>query len=222
MGIFSLHGEFDFSPQRMVDSIGLWFPTTEWLAFQPATTLRAMGRSIVEVTDVPKYLEIVRSVFARHPVCLLAGARSRAARRAVCWARPVHPLYCRNAGVCRTGARRRQRLAHWCGAHKAGTVVNMRGVEPTAAQSKRGPAPSSDSSSPEFRSPQTLNDRHPQPMQSSSCLLNFCNRAILRFSSTRHCADKRFQSAAVGDRPPGSESIALGWSPAGDPGAAPP
>ena len=23
---FNLHGEFDFSPERMVDSIGLWFP----------------------------------------------------------------------------------------------------------------------------------------------------------------------------------------------------
>jgi len=59
---------------------------TEWLGFQPATTLRAMGRSIVEVTGVPKYLEIVRNVFASHPVCLLAGARSRATWDVPPWA----------------------------------------------------------------------------------------------------------------------------------------
>jgi lipase len=36
----------------------------EWLGFQPATTLRAMGSSITDVTGVPNYLEIVRKVFA--------------------------------------------------------------------------------------------------------------------------------------------------------------
>jgi len=59
---------------------------TEWLAFQPATTLRAMGRSLVEVTGAPSYLELVRNVFASHPVCLLSGARSRAAWDVPPWA----------------------------------------------------------------------------------------------------------------------------------------
>jgi len=58
----------------------------EWLGFQPATTLRAMGRSITDVTGDPNYLEIVRKVFASHHVCLLAGERSRAEWDVPTWA----------------------------------------------------------------------------------------------------------------------------------------
>ncbi len=58
----------------------------DWLGFQPASTLRAMGRSIVGVTDVPKYLDLVRNVFARYPVYLLSGARSRGSWDVPSWA----------------------------------------------------------------------------------------------------------------------------------------
>ena len=58
----------------------------EMLGFQPASTLRAMGRSIVAVTDVPEYLDQVRKVFARYPVYLLSGERSRELWDAPSWA----------------------------------------------------------------------------------------------------------------------------------------
>lgn len=58
----------------------------EWLGFQPATTLRAMGRSIIEVTGDSNYLETVRKVFASHHVCLLAGERSRTEWDVPSWA----------------------------------------------------------------------------------------------------------------------------------------
>jgi pimeloyl-ACP methyl ester carboxylesterase len=58
----------------------------DWLAFQPATTLRAMGRSIVAVTAVPGYLATVRKVFSSRSVCLLAGERSRAGWDVPPWA----------------------------------------------------------------------------------------------------------------------------------------
>jgi pimeloyl-ACP methyl ester carboxylesterase len=48
----------------------------DWLIFQPAATLRAMGRSIVEVTASPAYLESVRRVFDGCDVSLLSGERS--------------------------------------------------------------------------------------------------------------------------------------------------
>lgn len=49
----------------------------DWLALQPASTLQAMARSVVEETGAPSYLDRVREVFARHPVHLIAGERSR-------------------------------------------------------------------------------------------------------------------------------------------------
>ena len=48
-----------------------------WLRQQPASTIRAMAQSIVDVTGAPAYPQSLRAVFARHPVHLVAGARSR-------------------------------------------------------------------------------------------------------------------------------------------------
>lgn len=48
----------------------------QWLANQPATTVRAMAESVVEVTGAPEYLRAVRKVFDRHTVHLVAGERS--------------------------------------------------------------------------------------------------------------------------------------------------
>lgn len=48
-----------------------------WLAQQPASTIRAMAKSVVRETGSPDYLPKLRSVFGRHPVHLIAGARSR-------------------------------------------------------------------------------------------------------------------------------------------------
>jgi lipase len=48
-----------------------------WLNYQPASTLRAMGQSVVATTGDPHYLTALREVFDRHPVYLLSGERSR-------------------------------------------------------------------------------------------------------------------------------------------------
>ncbi|MDN0077312.1 alpha/beta hydrolase [Crenobacter sp. SG2303] len=48
-----------------------------WLACQGGATVRAMGRAVVEATGVPEYSQILRRVFARTPVHLVAGERSR-------------------------------------------------------------------------------------------------------------------------------------------------
>lgn len=50
---------------------------TRWLAHQPASTLRAMGCSVVAITGSESYNALVRKVFERHPVYLLAGERTR-------------------------------------------------------------------------------------------------------------------------------------------------
>ncbi|MGH8781199.1 alpha/beta fold hydrolase [Paraburkholderia sp.] len=57
-----------------------------WLAHQPASTLRAMGQSVVTTTGDNRYLAMVREVFERHPVYLLAGKRSRDEWNAPDWA----------------------------------------------------------------------------------------------------------------------------------------
>lgn len=57
-----------------------------WLAMQPASTLRAMGRSVVEITAIPAYQDLLRTVFARVPVHLVSGERSRAAWDVPEWA----------------------------------------------------------------------------------------------------------------------------------------
>lgn len=58
-----------------------------WLAQQPASTLRAMAQSVVEQTGPAQYLDKLREVFARHPVHLVAGARSHAGWDVPDWAR---------------------------------------------------------------------------------------------------------------------------------------
>ncbi|KVG13744.1 alpha/beta fold hydrolase [Burkholderia thailandensis] len=57
-----------------------------WLDHQPASTLRAMGRSVVETTGDAGYLDALAQVFERHPVHLIAGERSRAGWNAPDWA----------------------------------------------------------------------------------------------------------------------------------------
>lgn len=56
------------------------------LAFQDAETLRAMGRSVAAVTDRPDYEALLRRVFERLPVHLVAGSRSRAGWHTPDWA----------------------------------------------------------------------------------------------------------------------------------------
>jgi pimeloyl-ACP methyl ester carboxylesterase len=58
----------------------------KWLSQQPASTIQAMAQSIVETTGAPDYPLAVRAVFARHPVHLLAGERSRAGWDVPDWA----------------------------------------------------------------------------------------------------------------------------------------
>lgn len=48
-----------------------------WLAHQPASTLRAMGQSVVTTTGNNDYLRLIEEVFDRHPVYLLSGEHSR-------------------------------------------------------------------------------------------------------------------------------------------------
>lgn len=48
-----------------------------WLAHQPASTLRAMGQSVVTTTGNDDYLTRLEQVFDRHPVYLLSGEHSR-------------------------------------------------------------------------------------------------------------------------------------------------
>jgi lipase len=50
----------------------------EALAFQPATSVHAMARAVVAYTGRADYEAMLRDVFARVPVHLVAGARSRA------------------------------------------------------------------------------------------------------------------------------------------------
>lgn len=57
-----------------------------WLAHQPASTLRAMGQSVVTTTGDDAYLTALAQVFDRHPVYLLAGDRSREGWNVPDWA----------------------------------------------------------------------------------------------------------------------------------------
>lgn len=50
---------------------------TESLAYQPAGTLQAMARAVIEFTGRPQYEPLLRKVFQDVPVHLVAGARSR-------------------------------------------------------------------------------------------------------------------------------------------------
>ena len=56
------------------------------LKHQSGATVRAMARSVVEITGKPEYLELVRGVFDNIPVQLVAGARSREAWDVPSWA----------------------------------------------------------------------------------------------------------------------------------------
>jgi lipase len=57
-----------------------------WLAHQPASTLRAMGQSVVATTGGADYLRTLRQVFQRHPVHLISGVHSQADWHAPDWA----------------------------------------------------------------------------------------------------------------------------------------
>lgn len=56
------------------------------LTFQPASTVQAMARAVVEFTADPGYGQLLGEVFARTPVHLVAGARSRAGWDVPDWA----------------------------------------------------------------------------------------------------------------------------------------
>lgn len=56
------------------------------LAYQPASTIHAMARAVVEYTAGPDYQQLLRDVFERVPVHLVAGARSRAGWDVPTWA----------------------------------------------------------------------------------------------------------------------------------------
>ncbi|MER8012460.1 alpha/beta hydrolase [Streptomyces sp. NPDC094149] len=59
---------------------------TQDLAYQPASTIHAMARTVVEYTAGPDYQQLLRDVFERVPVHLVAGARSRAGWDVPAWA----------------------------------------------------------------------------------------------------------------------------------------
>ncbi|MBY4867887.1 alpha/beta hydrolase [Burkholderia anthina] len=75
-----LRGAIDDPSPRQLDD------ARRWLAHQPASTLRAMGRSVVATTGEPGYLQTLAQVFERHPVWLVAGERSRAGWHVPDWA----------------------------------------------------------------------------------------------------------------------------------------
>ena len=58
----------------------------EALAYQPASTIQATARAVVEYTGLPSYEHLLREVFERTPVHLVAGARSRAGWNVPEWA----------------------------------------------------------------------------------------------------------------------------------------
>ena len=60
---------------------------TAWLTHQSGSTLRAMGSAVVQTTGAESYSGIVRSVFARIPVHLIAGERSVTGWDVPSWAR---------------------------------------------------------------------------------------------------------------------------------------
>jgi lipase len=58
----------------------------EALAYQPASTIHAMARGVVDFTGRPGYGPLLRKVFQRTPVHLIAGARSRSGWNVPEWA----------------------------------------------------------------------------------------------------------------------------------------
>ena len=59
---------------------------TQALAYQPATTIQATARAVVDYTGRPSYEQLLREVFRRIPVHLVAGARSRPGWNVPQWA----------------------------------------------------------------------------------------------------------------------------------------
>ncbi|CAM5455919.1 2-succinyl-6-hydroxy-2,4-cyclohexadiene-1-carboxylate synthase [Streptomyces afghaniensis] len=59
---------------------------TQALAYQPATTIQAMARAVVGYTANTSYEQLLREVFERTPVHLVAGARSRGGWDVPAWA----------------------------------------------------------------------------------------------------------------------------------------
>jgi pimeloyl-ACP methyl ester carboxylesterase len=59
---------------------------TRDLVYQPASTFHAVARAVVEYTAGPGYEQLLREVFERVPVHLVAGARSRAGWDVPAWA----------------------------------------------------------------------------------------------------------------------------------------
>ncbi|MHB8296793.1 MAG: alpha/beta fold hydrolase [Acidimicrobiales bacterium] len=72
------------------------------LAFQPASTLQAMAASVVAITGAPTWEPLLREVFARTPVHLLAGETSRAAWNVPDWALQAARSYTQLPGVGHT------------------------------------------------------------------------------------------------------------------------
>lgn len=58
----------------------------ELLDFQPAATIHAMARAVVDFTGRPGYATLLREVFAQTPVHLVAGQRSRSGWAVPDWA----------------------------------------------------------------------------------------------------------------------------------------
>lgn len=68
------------------------------LAFQPASTVHAAARAVVEFTGRPGYDQMLREVFDRVQVHLLAGARSRRHWHVPAWALAEAASYSEVAG----------------------------------------------------------------------------------------------------------------------------
>lgn len=69
------------------------------LAFQPASTLQAMASSVVAVTGAPSWEPLLRDLFARIPVHLVAGEHSRADWTVPHWALQAAQTYTELPGV---------------------------------------------------------------------------------------------------------------------------
>lgn len=65
----------------------------EALAYQPATTVRAMAQAVVEFTGAPGYEPLLRDVFQHTPVHLVAGERSRPGWNVPAWALTAAATY---------------------------------------------------------------------------------------------------------------------------------
>lgn len=63
------------------------------LSYQSAATIQAVARSVVDVTGKPAYEQLLRTVFQRCPVHLVAGARSAAGWQVPDWAHEAAASY---------------------------------------------------------------------------------------------------------------------------------